>query len=65
MGSSQSAEVPGGGSEGYHVLRVGFDKNRILLFIHALPQVHVNILFSRFRADLQVKSLTWKHFLIS
>lgn len=23
MGSSQSAEVPGGGSEGYHVLRVG------------------------------------------
>lgn len=23
MGSSHSAEVPGGGSEGYHVLRVG------------------------------------------
>ena len=24
MGGSQSAEVPGGGTEGYHVLRVGF-----------------------------------------
>lgn len=32
MGSSQSTEVPGGGSEGYHVLRVGVVVNTVFHF---------------------------------
>ena len=30
MGSSQSVEVPGGGTEGYHVLRVSWKKYNFL-----------------------------------
>ena len=29
MGAGQSAEIPGGGSEGYHVLRVSYDRSNL------------------------------------
>lgn len=41
MGGSQSVEIPGGGSEGYHVLRV-----RILWLWHAFQKVAVAVSIS-------------------
>jgi hypothetical protein len=42
MGSSQSVEIPGGGTEGYHVLRVSsvlyiFDRN--YNFVHIITSI--------------------------
>ena len=39
MGGSQSVEIPGGGSEGYHVLKVASNINLIHFYVYILREI--------------------------
>lgn len=58
MGSSHSVEIPGGGTEGYHVLKVN-----CYLKLNAagtFSQVNVSFYIIRYKTTLLVKRLAWK-----
>lgn len=64
MGSSQSVEIPGGGTEGYHVLRVSEKSPEIcdkrFYDTSSFLQYFLKIII-RFKMDRRVRKLDLRH----
>ena len=57
MGSSQSVEIPGGGTEGYHVLKVRLLANPYNLVSCCIYFCICNLIMEQF----VIKSIKWKY----
>jgi len=63
MGGAHSIEIPGGGTEGYHVLRVS--RSEIFVLVMRLKSlIFIKGFLCRFKMDHRVRKLVLRRFLI-
>jgi hypothetical protein len=64
MGGAHSIEIPGGGTEGYHVLRVSRSEIFVLVMRLKYSLIFTKDFLCRFKMDHRVKKLVLRLFLI-